>query len=53
MRFSSWTLRSRLIGLTVLLVAVTSILIGGVVALVVRNTLQRAVQPGHPEPARA
>lgn len=40
MHFSSWTLRSRLIGLTVLLVAVTSLLIGGVVTLVVRNTLQ-------------
>ena len=39
MHFSSWTLRGRLIGLTVLLVAITSILIGGVVALVVRNTL--------------
>ena len=39
MHFSSWTLRSRLIALTVLLVAVTSVLIGGVVTLVVRNTL--------------
>ncbi|MBW4042818.1 MAG: HAMP domain-containing histidine kinase [Acidobacteria bacterium] len=39
MHFSSWTLRSRLIGLTVVLVAVTSILIGGVVTLVIRNTV--------------
>jgi two-component system, OmpR family, sensor kinase len=39
MRFSSWTLRSRLIALTVVLVAVTSVLIGGVVTLVVSNTL--------------
>ncbi|MFD1722019.1 sensor histidine kinase [Amnibacterium endophyticum] len=39
MRFSNWTLRGRLIGLTVMLVAVTSILIGGVVSLVVRNSL--------------
>lgn len=38
MRFSSWTLRSRLIGLTVLLVAVTSILIGGVMSFVIRQT---------------
>jgi len=39
MHFSSWTLRSRLIALTVLLVAVTSVLIGGVVSLVIRNTV--------------
>lgn len=39
MHFSSWTLRSRLIGLTVVLVAATSVLIGGVVGLVVRSTL--------------
>lgn len=39
MRFSSWTLRSRLIGLTVLLVAATSVVIGGVVSIVVRSTL--------------
>jgi len=39
MHFSSWTLRSRLIALTTTLVAVTSIVIGGVVSLVVSNTL--------------
>ncbi|WP_375406338.1 ATP-binding protein [uncultured Amnibacterium sp.] len=38
MHFSSWTLRSRLIGLTVLLVAVTSVLIGGVMSFVVRQS---------------
>ena len=38
MHFSRWTLRSRLIGLTVVLVAVTSILIGGVMAVVIRQT---------------
>ena len=37
MRFSSWTLRSRLIGLTVLLVAVVAIVMGGVVSVVVSN----------------
>ena len=39
MHFSSWTLRSRLIALTVLLVAVTSVFVGGVVTLVVSSTL--------------
>ncbi|GAA4755812.1 two-component system sensor histidine kinase TcrY [Amnibacterium soli] len=39
MHFSSWTLRSRLIALTTTLVAATSIVIGGVVSLVVSNTL--------------
>ena len=38
MHFSSWTLRSRLIGLTVLIVAITSILIGGVMSFVVRQS---------------
>ena len=38
MHFRSWTLRSRLIALTVLLVAVTSVLIGGVMALVIRQS---------------
>jgi two-component system OmpR family sensor kinase len=37
MHFSSWTLRSRLIALTVLLVAVVALVMGGVVSVVVRN----------------
>ncbi len=37
MHFSSWTLRSRLIGLTVVLVAVVALVMGGVVSVVVRN----------------
>lgn len=40
MHFSRWTLRSRLIGLTVMLVAATSIVIGVVVAVVVNTTVQ-------------
>src|SRR5579875_3039631 len=39
MRPKSWTLRTRLIALTVALVAATSIVIGGVMFLVVRNAL--------------
>jgi two-component system OmpR family sensor kinase len=39
MNLRSWTLRSRLIGLTVLLVAVTSVFIGCVMTLVIRQTL--------------
>jgi two-component system OmpR family sensor kinase len=39
MHFSSWTLRSRLIGLTVVLVALTSVLIGGVMSFVIRATV--------------
>jgi two-component system OmpR family sensor kinase len=39
MHFRSWTLRSRLIGLTVMLVAVTSVFIGGVMTFVIRQTL--------------
>ncbi|MGN6445853.1 sensor histidine kinase [Amnibacterium sp.] len=38
MRFSSWTLRSRLIALTVALVAATSVLIGGVMSFVVKQS---------------
>jgi two-component system OmpR family sensor kinase len=38
MHFFSWTLRSRLIAVTVLLVAVTSVLIGGVMSFVIRQT---------------
>jgi two-component system OmpR family sensor kinase len=37
MHFSSWTLRSRLIGLTVILVAIVALVMGGVVSVVVRN----------------
>jgi two-component system OmpR family sensor kinase len=37
MHFSSWTLRSRLIGLTVLLVAVVALVMGGVLSVVVMN----------------
>ncbi len=37
MHFSSWTLRSRLIGLTVLLVAVTALVMGAVLSVVVGN----------------
>ncbi|RIX26418.1 sensor histidine kinase [Amnibacterium setariae] len=38
MHFSSWTLRSRLIALTVLLVAVTSVFVGGVMAFVIKQS---------------
>jgi len=37
--FSRWTLRSRLIGLTVVLVAATALVMGAVLSVVVRSTL--------------